>query len=63
MEHSPSWEADSHSASREIRRILCNPNVYYRVKQSPLLIPILSHIFLPYFSKIHSNIILPSDFV
>jgi hypothetical protein len=26
MEHSPSWEADSHSASQEISRILRNPN-------------------------------------
>jgi hypothetical protein len=39
--------------------------VHYRVYKIPSLVPILRklnpvHIFLPYFSKIQSNIILPS---
>jgi len=62
MEQSPSWEANSHSASHEISGILWNPKVHYRVHKRQLLIPILSqknsvHTFTPYFCKIHSNII------
>jgi hypothetical protein len=61
-EQSPSWEADSHSASQEISRLLWNPKVHYRVHNSPPLLPILSqlhavHTFLLYFSNIHFNII------
>jgi hypothetical protein len=64
MEQSPFREANSPPASQEIRRILRNMKVHYRVK-SPPLIPVLNqmhavHIFSPYFPNIHSNIILPS---
>jgi len=64
------WEADSHSASREVPRLSRNPKVHCRVHNSLLLVPILSlsqmnpiHTFPPYFPKIHSNIILPSTSV
>jgi len=64
MEQSPSSEANIHSASQEIPRLLRNPNVNYRLHNSPPLVHILSqmnpvHIFPPYFPKIQSNIIFP----
>jgi hypothetical protein len=42
MEQSPSWEANSSSASRKIPRILWIPNVHYHVYKSPSPLPILN---------------------
>jgi hypothetical protein len=52
------------SASQESPRPLFNPKVHHRVHKSQPPVPILSqmnsvHILLPYFHKIHFNIILP----
>jgi hypothetical protein len=62
---SPSWEANSYSASQETPLLLWNPKVHYRLHKSPPLVPVPSeinpdHTFPPYFPKIHSNIIPPS---
>jgi hypothetical protein len=65
MQDSPPWEANNHSDTQEIPRLLWNPKVHYCVHNSTSLIPILSHVnqiyyFSPYFLKIHSNIIIES---
>jgi len=44
MQESPSWEADSSSASQYIPRILWKPAVQYNVHNSPPPIPVLSQI-------------------
>jgi len=65
MEHSPSWEANSHSISQEIPYLLWNPKIHYQVNKSLLLVPIPSQIYqvhtFPLYSlrSIHSNVILP----
>jgi len=63
MEQSPSSEANSHSATQEIPRLLRNPEVHYRPHKSLSLVPILIqmypvHTFPPWSLKIHSNNIL-----
>jgi len=65
MKQSPSWEANSHSASQEILHLLWNLKVHYCVHNSLPLFPILSqmhsvHTLPPYFPKIYFTIILPS---
>jgi hypothetical protein len=59
---SPPWEADNSSATQEIRRILCNLVMYYRIYNNPPLIPVLSqmnpvHTLPLYLLKIHFNVI------
>jgi len=54
MEHSLSWEANNHSTSQEISRLLCDPKVHYRAHKSPSLAPVLNqmhavHSFSPIF--------------
>jgi hypothetical protein len=64
MDRTPSWEANSYSASQDIHRLLRNPKVHYRVHKSPNLVPILSqpnqlHPIDPYLPKVQLNVIFP----
>jgi hypothetical protein len=66
VQHSPSLKATTSSATHEIRRILSKPIVHHRMHKSPPPVHILSQIDKDYappsnLSKIHFNIILPSD--
>jgi len=63
LEQSPSWDANSHSASQEVSCFLWNQEVHYCVHKTPTLILIVNqmhtiHSFPPYFPK-GSNIIFP----
>jgi hypothetical protein len=55
-------DANIHSASQEIPRLLRNQKAHYSVQKSPSLVPILSqmhpiHTFPTYFPTIYFNII------
>jgi hypothetical protein len=54
MEQSPSWEANRFSATQEIPRILCNPQVFLPNSQKP--VPTLS-----YTDSVHAPIPLLED--
>jgi len=64
VEHSRLQEANNHSDSQEIPRLLWGPKVHYNIQNNPPLVPILSqmnsvYIFPLCFPKILSNIIFP----
>ena len=65
MQQSPSWEANSSSASHETPRILWNSEVHYCIHKRPPAVPLLSQINAFHDSASHCfkplfNIILPS---
>jgi hypothetical protein len=66
MKLSPSWPTASWAETQELSNILWNPKVYYRVQNSPPLVPILwqinpVHTTLSYLSR--SILILPPTYV
>jgi hypothetical protein len=57
MELSPPWEAKRCSATQRMAGILCNPKVHYGIRNSPPMVPTVSHMnpihnFPSYFFKI-----------
>ena len=65
IERRCSWEANRFSASQEIPRILWNPKVHYRIRNSPPPVPIVSQVnpvvvSPSHFLQIRFHIILPS---
>jgi hypothetical protein len=57
MEQTPCWQDERSSASQEIPRLLCNPNVQYSFHKDQTLVHNLNHkhpvnIFPAYFSTI-----------
>jgi hypothetical protein len=53
MRQSP-WEANCHSATKEITHLLWNMNIHYRVRNSPPLQLILSQLNLVQMFTLHS---------
>jgi hypothetical protein len=58
MKLNPSWEAANCAVTQELRNILQNPKVHYRVHKIHPLAPTLSQIN-PIHPKIHFNIVHP----
>jgi len=64
-EQSPSWEQITSSATQEIRSVLWNPKVHYRIHKSLPIVHVVSeknsiHAAQSHFSMTRFNIIIPS---